>query len=319
MELPQHIKSLKLIVLMKYGAHLYGTNTKDSDTDYKGIYLPTKKQILLNRIPKSISYRTNPNVADKNNKDDIDMEIYSLHYFFKLASSGQTVALDMLYSRFDWPEISSPIWKLIQENRKIFNSKSLNAFIGYARSQAAKYGLKGSRLKAIKKVMNTIKNYDGRTRLSDIWKLLPDGDHLHKIDAEPLNIYQICGKQFHETVHIDHLLPILERQIKIYGNRAKLAEKNDGIDWKAISHSYRISLEMHELISKGTITFPLKEAKFITDIKNGKVDYTIVSTKLDQLMDQCEALMMKSDIQQIVDQDAVDEFLITLISRFRYM
>ena len=30
-----------IIVLMKFGSHLYGTNTENSDTDLKGIYMPT--------------------------------------------------------------------------------------------------------------------------------------------------------------------------------------------------------------------------------------------------------------------------------------
>jgi predicted nucleotidyltransferase len=38
---------MRIIVKMKFGAHLYGTATSDSDLDYKGIFLPTKEQLLL--------------------------------------------------------------------------------------------------------------------------------------------------------------------------------------------------------------------------------------------------------------------------------
>lgn len=38
---------MDLIVKMKFGSHLYGTNTEDSDVDYKGVFLPSKKEILL--------------------------------------------------------------------------------------------------------------------------------------------------------------------------------------------------------------------------------------------------------------------------------
>ena len=44
---------------MKFGAHLYGTDTKTSDLDYKGIFLPSVEEILLNKIPKCINLSTN--------------------------------------------------------------------------------------------------------------------------------------------------------------------------------------------------------------------------------------------------------------------
>ena len=40
---------MDLIVKMKFGSHLYGTDTEDSDVDYKGVFLPAKKEILLNK------------------------------------------------------------------------------------------------------------------------------------------------------------------------------------------------------------------------------------------------------------------------------
>lgn len=35
------------ILEMKFGSHLYGTNTPNSDLDYKAIYLPTAREIIL--------------------------------------------------------------------------------------------------------------------------------------------------------------------------------------------------------------------------------------------------------------------------------
>ena len=50
--LPDGLDRDQIICLMKFGSHLYGTNTTDSDTDYKGVYMPTKRQILLGKCPK---------------------------------------------------------------------------------------------------------------------------------------------------------------------------------------------------------------------------------------------------------------------------
>ena len=133
---------MNLIVKMKFGAHLYGTATSDSDDDYKGIFMPTKDEVLLCRIPKSHSHSTGKEES-KNTKDDIDFEIYSFHYFIKLACDGQTVAMDMLHAPEEMILQSSNIWKEILKNRHTFYTKNLKSFIDYARRQASKYGIKG--------------------------------------------------------------------------------------------------------------------------------------------------------------------------------
>ena len=46
---------VKVIMLCRFGSHLYGTDTPESDTDYKGIFMPTKEMVLLGKIPKSIN------------------------------------------------------------------------------------------------------------------------------------------------------------------------------------------------------------------------------------------------------------------------
>ncbi len=56
---------MRIIVKMKFGAHLYGTATPDSDVDYKGIFLPTKEELLLGRVPKSYNYSTGREESSK--------------------------------------------------------------------------------------------------------------------------------------------------------------------------------------------------------------------------------------------------------------
>ena len=123
---------MNLIVKMVFGSHLYGTNTPDSDKDYKGVFMPTKEQIYLGKIPKSY-HESSGNDHSKNTKEDTDTEIYSLHYFIKLACEGQTVALDMLHAWGDKVIQFTPLWAEIVGNRQKFYTKNMSAFVGYAR------------------------------------------------------------------------------------------------------------------------------------------------------------------------------------------
>lgn len=85
---------MNLIMKCLFGSHLYLLNTPNSDKDYKGIYLPEKRELLLGNYAKQISQSTGDDKS-KNTKDDVDVEIFSLPYFIELACKGETVALDI--------------------------------------------------------------------------------------------------------------------------------------------------------------------------------------------------------------------------------
>lgn len=306
----------KIIVRMIFGSHLYGTNTEHSDMDYKGVFLPKRKDILMSRVNKSYSFNTKTG-NDKNTSEDVDTELYSLHYFISLACDGQTVALDMLHAPKSMILESSDMWELIVSNREEFYTKNLKAFVGYARRQASKYGIKGSRLNSADEVLSILSLCNiQEKRLSDIWDDLPDIEHIHKIYNEhsQLREYQVCGKKFQETVKISYVIPILEKFIKEYGNRARQARDNQNIDWKAISHALRAAYQVKELLTNNTITFPLEKADLIRDIKQGGRDYmNFVSPLLEDLMDEVEELSEKSALPEKVDRGFWDDVVCFII------
>lgn len=306
----------KTIVKMKFGSHLYGTATPDSDTDYKGIFLPTVRDVLLNRVPKSHNHTTKCDNAEKNCCDDVDTEMYSLHYFIQLALEGQTVALDMLHATQKHLVETSPLWNQIVTLRQNFYTKNLKAFIGYARRQASKYGIKGSRLNAADQIIALLKKANSSSTLYELWDLLPVEDHLYFVDNNPNGIpqYQVCGKTMQATQKVGYTLAILEKFKTDYGARARQAANNEGIDWKAISHAVRAAMQVKELLIDNTITFPLKEAALLRNIKQGQMDYTSqVVPLLEGLMDEVEALSEKSNLPEKPDRKFWENWLIGTI------
>jgi len=76
--------------------------------------------------------------------------------------------------------------------------------VGYARRQASKYGIKGSRLNDIKKYIDFFSNYmfteyeyDPHPILKNIWNQLPDGEHIfkHPPDKNGIRMYEVCSKK----------------------------------------------------------------------------------------------------------------------------
>ena len=99
---------------MKFGAHLYGTATLDSDVDYKGIFMPSKDEVLLGRIPKSHSHSTGQDES-KNTENDTDVEIYSFH------SHAHEYTLSLVL-RFVQGVCNLRWWKCLPSDRSIWSA-----------------------------------------------------------------------------------------------------------------------------------------------------------------------------------------------------
>jgi len=313
---------MNIIVKMKFGSHLYGTNTPESDLDYKGIFMPEREDILLGKIPKCITTNTKSGTG-KNTKEDIDTDMYSLHHFIKLACEGQTVAIDMLNAPPEMILQTSDTWKDIVYHRYLFISKNMTAFLGYCKTQAAKYGIKGSRLAAAKKVMDFIGTLSHELiyrdyTLKELWERLPDGEHIHREAEEGrIPVYVVCGKKIQWTAKITYLYNIMERFYEAYGARAKLAEKNLGIDWKAVSHALRVAIELKELYTVGKIYFPLYESEYLTAVKLGLKDYKKeVAPILEKTIEEVKVLSETSTYPEKVNMKYWNNSLLEFVSEF---
>ncbi|WPJ21444.1 thioredoxin [Salmonella phage vB_SalD_ABTNLS3] len=315
-----------------FGSHLYGTSTPESDVDFKEIFVPHPRDILLGTAMNHTNLNTN-NTASKNTKDDVDHELYSLKYFFKLAADGETVALDMLHTppemvvKSDLPDV----WKFIQDNRSRFYTTNMKAYLGYVRKQASKYGVKGSRLAALRGVLAIVNQIpeqwvdyqeDGstkqrRTRVEDIKHRLPENEfcewvfHNHE-KTGPQTFYTVLGRKYQTTLSLIELKQSLNKLDAEYGERARKAEANEGIDWKALSHAYRAGYQLLEIYQTGDLVFPLREASIIKLIKAGELPFKEVQELLEDTVDLVEVLAIqasKNGMPEKVDMKFWDKFV----------
>lgn len=311
---------MKTLVKMIFGSHLYGLDTPESDKDYVGVFLPSLESVILGKAPKEIN-QTSGKQDSKNTKEDVDTKMISLHQFLEFCYSGQTMALDMLHAPENMLLETSPEWKYLVKHRHLFYTRNLKAFVGYARQQAAKYGIKGSRLDAAKKAVDYLKPYAMAvevpgTKLKDIWDKLPVGEHIYFHEADPKNnnqrMYEVCGRKIPESCSTAYALNVFETFYFQYGARAKLASKNKGIDWKAMSHAIRAAIEVREILQHQTITFPLEQRDFLLHVKRGELDYlSVVAPFLENIMEEVEELSLKSKLPLKVERGFWEEFLLS--------
>lgn len=326
---------MKKLIEIKYGSHLYGTNTENSDLDIKGIYLPEARDIVLGRIKETIQIKRPKAHGERNTKDDIDVEYVSLCRFLRLLAEGQTMALDMLFASFSThmppfetvtPEFAG-VWNVIMANKKRLINKNVNAFVGYARQQAAKYGIKGSRMDALKRTMEALAplpDYDRlKEHIPEINKLIAESKELVSLEKDPLITgvdckgpngekvphLQVCNRKVPLHATVKHAKQIFGRILDEYGARSRMANLEGGIDWKALSHAVRVNSEAIELLRTGHITMPRPDAELLKQIKKGELPYEQVATLIEQGLADLMKAKEESTLRDAPDQEWIDNFL----------
>lgn len=308
------------LVKMVFGSHLYGLNTENSDKDYKGVFMPSFEEILLQDGDKQYKQSTG-NDASRNTAEDTDLDMYSLHKFLDLACKGETVALDMLHAPRDKFVEAHPIWHELQGMRNLFYTRNLKAFVGYVKRQADKYGIKGSRVNSVERALNAvnelIKNHGEHETLGDHWRELPQDDvYLRMTYKEQKNdvnqyFYEVCGKMYQLTLTLENFQYKMQAKYDGLGERAKLAAQNEGIDWKAVTHALRAGYQAKEIYLEGDITFPLRYRDFLLDVKQGNLDYkTEVEPILEDLVEEVQNLANESNYPEKVDRELINGWLV---------
>lgn len=323
---------MRMLAKFIHGSHLYKLNTPESDQDFKGIYMPNLKDMVLGKVKDSVDFSTNKS-NEKNSSEDTDYEVYSIQKFVQLLSKGEMVTFDMLFApeaavtyydelgnklTTEYAEqIQHPIYRLRNEFYDLFIHKDMKAYFGYCRRQAAKYGVKGSRLDSLYLVRSVYDSYSRKDgdRLEKIKSLLPVNEFLKKEEDH----YEVLGKKHQWNTSILDFYERITSEIKKYGNRANLARNNEGIDWKAVSHAFRAGFQLESALINGRmqVVLPDKERELILSIKKGELDWlSDVKPALEYLMGRVEFVAEQSTLPDKPDIDKIEEVLFNLVSDY---
>lgn len=312
----------RTIVRMKFGSHLYGTATPASDQDFKSVFVPTARSILLQRVKGVYSEQRAKAENERNVASDVDEEKFSLQRFLGLLAEGQTVTVDMMFAP-DWAFIGpvSSEWRELIANRHRLVTSKAAAFVKYVHSQANKYGVKGSRIAAARAALAVLAagaaNKGGTAKLRELVDpinlLLGVTEHMSWVDIPGARgderHWEVCGRKLPLSASIGSAHEIVDRLIKEYGHRALMAESQQGVDWKALCHAVRIANQAIELLSTGRISFPRPDAQHILSIKRGERPYQEVASEIEDLLVQVEEAAAASVLPAKPDLVWIDDFV----------
>lgn len=327
---------MRKIVEMEFGSRVYGTNTPQSDLDFKAVAIPSHKDIIMQRAFRTINRSTGDDNS-KNTKDDVDHETFSLHYFIKLLIEGQTVCLDMLFTPDEFYKTeSNEIWNTLRNNKDKLITKKMTAFAGYCQAQAAKYSLKGSNLHAFETSMKFFDQYGAQTKVRDI----PYMNLVSALSSEDVKTLNGKDKALAQIVQIPNNKGVLEDYIQIgpktkipllascklaneimtnqynkYGERAKQAQSNQGVDWKALMHAVRVCNEAIELCSTGNITFPRPEKEILLNIRKGYIAYDKIADMIEEGLLTLTEVKEKSNLPEQPDIKWLEDYVYSIYSK----
>lgn len=234
---------------------------------------------------------------------------------------GQTVAWELLFTPDEFIIEKHPLWDEIKAATPTFLNKKVDAFIGYCRQQAHKYGVRGSRMNTLEAVLNILKPYcfvnmkpsprnghistfwDSDKTLGDI--LFDDYDKIIKLehteripDKNGKDLIHICGKKFGLDTNLRYVVEPLQKYYNEYGERSRKAKENEGIDWKALSHAVRVCMQAISLLTYGKIELPMKgvDRQLLKQIKAGKLSFQRVAELIESYQDLLQDSVLMSDL-----------------------
>ena len=317
--------SESLLVETVYGSRLFGTALATSDVDLKRVFLTDMRGLVFNNI-------STRNTTDIRQGVKFETEEHHVSALCRMIKQGQTLTASLLFTPESMVTHTTPAWNELVANRHRLISKNLGPYVGYARSQASKYALKGERLRTLEDFVIELKrvleaeddighriNVDKEGRLHTkqfdilqrnfgnrpgvrLWTETTANQDIHHIE--------VCGKSFGETTPVKLWLGPLQAMLKQYGRRAQQAREDNGQDLKAMYHSVRLCGEMNEILRTGHLTYPRPEAPLLLDIRNGKLTNEEVGVLIDQAVAEGDRLMAISTLRDKPDGEWLDDWML---------
>lgn len=304
------------ILEMVVGSHLYGTSTPLSDKDYSGVFVADREYYTglrkVNEVDLSIVDKLD---SGKNSKDAVDRKLYELRKFFTLAMENNPNLIEQMFCPSNCVIYKNEFGQRLLDYNYLFPYRGCKQkFLGYAFSQKHKMLIKPENYAALVEGMDFLGDILSSDKSKN--KNIIEG---FKESNSPFdfkeNFVELGDLRFNPKDSLVVVFDKISARILKAGCRTEIFLKH-GYDTKFGSHLVRLMIEGLELLETGRICFPLKEADFILDIKNGKYtakEIVEISEDFESKIDAAEKksiLPVKPRFEEIekVLMEMVDDF-----------
>lgn len=333
------------------GSNAYGTNSKDSDFDVRGLFIAPKEYHL--GMFKHIEHIQG---------DEDDYEFFEINKFVSLAASCNPSIVEYLYTDEENILFTSDSYKRLRDNRHLFLSKKARfSYSGYAIAQLKK--IKGrdkwlsnpqpEKAPSINQFCTMISSSGNSYKPDDeMWNecskrfflVKTRGQYVFRIyehkdftpgfmseDGQNFSFFDISQEAINSKGAIFHgvLIGSLEEYKEAFENwrnywnwkknrnekRAKLEEAY-GFDGKNAMHLVRLMKMCKEILTEEKVIIKRPDAQELLDIRNGKMTYEELIKWAEERDNELDDIYEKSKLRHSADIEAIDKLLIEIKTDF---
>ena len=290
----------ELVFLTVFGSELYGTSRPGgSDLDVRGLFLPTLESLVLGTAPRSL-HDTTGQSDRRNQAHDVDIDLWSVGHWLKLLAAGDIGAMDLIFAPSNREALiynNSKMDPIFGRPLKVLDIGGSRAYAEYSLGQAKKYGIKGSRLGVIKAVHQWLDHQrqwgpDERleTHLDELVGLGNDENFCRPAIVQDHPGLYLGGKLFGGRLKMSEFARRIKAEMERYGDRAALAEANQGLDFKALSHAVRALAQVAEIYRTGELVYPLASRAELLAVKEGRYGWAELEPLIISRLQEVEEL-----------------------------
>lgn len=310
----------ELLFLCKAGSHFFNLASPNSDTDYKGIYMPSLEEFYRGESRRRFFERKTlegNKTGVKNTKDDTDLYMFSYTFFLDLLKRGDFNCMELLHAPEDVILVDSPIMQSLRGLRKNLLVNDISAFLGFIKKEYRRYGVNINHYKVQEDFANFLDKYPPHTKLKDIWS---DIKEYGKDDKQIIFTTSLTGKStnvptlkiaqrfYQSTVKTGYIVKGIRERLKKYGHRQKNMAKS-GVEFKGLYHALRLIYEANDLYDYGELKLPFDKNrhKLLHDIKNSNIDQDIIFETIDRHLDalytrEKDTIYNKKQVSDFIDR-----------------
>jgi len=307
----------KLLFLCKAGSHFFNLAGPNSDTDYKGVYLPSPKEFYEGESRRRFWERTTGKDDSRNGADDVDVYLFSYTFFLDLLGRGDFNCMELLYCSDENVIHVEPEFTALQDIRRDLLVNDISAFLGFIKKEYRRYGVNINHFKEQQDFSNFLKQYSPHTRLKHIWKDIQeygkDRDLVIFTKSRTgknveVNSVKIAQRLYQNTVTVNYVWEAIDARLERYGHRQKnMAES--GVEFKGLYHALRLIYEANDLFDHGEFKLPFDKTRWfmLKSIKEGNIDQNFLFELIDEEIDKLQSrekstVWNKSQVQHKVEK-----------------
>jgi hypothetical protein len=296
------------------GSRLFGTANADSDLDMKAVHFPSTEAILLQTASAVITSSTGSNTT-KNNASDADFVSFPVAKFLGMLAKMETNAVEMLFA----PNLTpSPYWDMIYADRHKLLTNKRDCFLGFGKSQALRYAVRGDRIESLTQVCDILSSINPSFRVSvgeDVFSRLRAIPHVTitiktEASGSETPYMEVFGRELSMYVRAGEALKVYQKPLKEAGMRTMQAHAAGGADWKGLYHAHRIVDEGTELLTTGELVFPLRNAQEYLSIRAGNLSLDEVLDTFDAKLKVLETAVAIPELKDAADMKWIESYIL---------